>query len=112
MRGFEAFRIDPEWQWVAVLDGRIVGQLLAANMHGVLYLMRVTAVAHAPKGWALALFRQVMAEAKAAGLIGYMVLLTDGSKVERRLMSIVQRHGGYLEPVTGVLAAGHLEVNY
>ena len=112
MRGFEAFRVDPEWQWVLVHDGRVVAQLLAANMHGVAYLMRLSALREAPQGWAVRLFRQMLRDAKAAGMLGYMVLLTDGTKAERRLMRIVQRHGGYLEPVTGVVAAGRLEVSY
>ena len=112
MRGFEAFRIDPEWQWVLVHEGKVVAQLLAANMHGVAYLMRLAALPEAPHGWAVRLFRQMLKDAKAAGMLGYMVLLTDGSKAERRLMSIVQRHGGYLEPVTGVVAAGRLELDY
>lgn len=112
MRGFEAWKIDLEWQWVAVHEGRIVAQLLAAPMHGMLYLMRLTALPEAPKTWAVKLFRQMLRDGREAGLIGYLVLLQDSTPEQRRMMRIVQRHAGYLEPVTGVLAAGRLESTY
>ena len=112
MRGFEAWKIDPEWQWVAVSEGNVVAQLLTAPMHGMLYLMRLTALPGAPHGWAVRLFRQMLRDGRERGLIGYFVLLQDNSPGQRRMMRIVQRHAGYLEPVTGVLAAGRLEVTY
>lgn len=112
MRGFEAWKIDPDWQWVAVHNGKVVAQLLTAPMHGVLYLMRLTALPEAPKTWAVRLFRQMLREGRERGLIGYLVMLQDSTPEQLRLMSIVQRHAGYLEPITGVLAAGRLESTY
>jgi hypothetical protein len=110
MTGFEAWKIDLEWQWVVVHNDRIVAQILCSNMHGMLYMLRLTSTRDAPFGWALKLFRQVLRDARDRGLIGYLVLLQDSTREMRRLMTIIQRHNGYLEPVTGVLAAGRLEV--
>lgn len=112
MAGFEAWKIDTDWQWVLVYDGKVVAQLLTSNMHGMLYMIRISSLPEAPKGWALRLFRAVIREVRDRGLIGYMVLLCDDTKAQLRLMRIVQRHGGYLEPICGVLAAGRLELNY
>lgn len=112
MRGFTAWKIDREWQWVAIHEGRVVAQLLTAPMHGTLYLMRLSALPDAPKTWAVRLFRQMLREGRERGLLGYLVLLTDSTPAERRMMRIVQRHAGYLEPVSGVLAAGRLESTY
>lgn len=112
MKGFQVWDIDPKWQWVAVHNGRVVAQLLTAPMHGVLYLMRLTALPEAPKMWAVKLFRQMLREGRELGMIGYMVMLEDSTPAQLQLMRIVQRHAGYLEPFTGVIAAGRLESTY
>lgn len=110
--GFEAFKIDPEWQWVLVVDGKIMAQLLGANTHGVLTIMRLSGLPDAPQGWALMLCRRALKDSAAQGLIGFMTFLSDNRKAERRLMRIVHRMGGYLIPVSGVWAAGRLETRY
>lgn len=110
--GFEAFKIDPEWQWALVADGKVVAQLLGANTHGVLTIMRISALPNAPHGWALTLCRRVFKDCSALGMIGYMTFLADNRRAERRLMTIVSRAGGYLVPCTGVWAAGRLGVRY
>jgi hypothetical protein len=53
-----------------------------------------------------------MEDARAMGMLGYLTMLSDSSKQERQLMRIVQRHGGYLEPTSGAIAAGRLEGSY
>jgi hypothetical protein len=110
--GFEGFAIDPEWQWVLVSEGKIVAQLLAANMHGVLLILRVSSLPTAPRGWALTLFRRVLRDCSALGLIGFTTFLADNRPAERRLMRIVSRMGGYLIPCSGVWAAGRLDTRY
>lgn len=112
MKGFQVWHIDPKWQWVAVHNGRVVAQLLSAPVHGMLYLMRLTALPEAPKTWAVKLFRQMLREGRELGMIGYMVMLEDSTPAQLQLMRIVQRHAGYLEPFTGVIAAGRLESTY
>jgi len=110
MQGFEAWKIDRDWQWILVSDGKVMAQLLTSNMHGMLYMMRLTALPEAPYGWALRLLRQAIRDARSRGLLGYIVLLQDSTPEQLCLMRIVQRHQGYLEPITGVLACGRLEV--
>jgi hypothetical protein len=110
--GFEALKIDAEWQWVAVADGRVVAQMLTAPMHGILCILRLTAFADAPRGWAVRLFRAALAEARAAGMIGYVSFLSDQNPQERKLMRIVQYSGGMLLPATGAWGFGSTEVKY
>lgn len=110
--GFEAFKIDPEWEWVLVVEGKIVAQMLCANTHGVLTILRLSSLPGAPNGWALTLCRRVFKECAELGLIGFMTFLADNRKAERRLMSIISRTGGYLMPSTGVWAVGRLETRY
>jgi hypothetical protein len=110
--GFEAFKIDPEWQWIAVADGKVVAQMLCANAHGVLMILRLTSLPDAPHGWAVALFRHVLSDCRELGMLGYMTFLSDDRRAERRLMTIVSRAGGYLKSCTGAWAVGRLDVGY
>jgi hypothetical protein len=111
MAGFEAFKIDQEWQWVLVHEGKVKAQLLGANAHGVLIILRLTATKDAPHGWAVKMFRAVMRECKENGVIGFTTFLDDRQKPEVKLMKIVQRFG-YLLPASGAWAAGSTEVRY
>jgi hypothetical protein len=110
--GFEALRIDPEWQWVLVVNGKVMAQMLCANMHGLLAILRLTALPGAPSAWAVTLFRRAMAEARKSGAIGYVTFLSDARAQERKLMRIVQRSGGMLLPATGAWAFGSTEIRY
>lgn len=112
MVGFEAFKIDPEWQWVLVVDGKVGAQVLCANAHGMLMIMRLTAREGLPQGWLVRFLRGVLAEAKRAGVIGYVTFLDDRNPVEQKLMRIVQKSGGMLMPATGAWAFGSVEVKY
>src|ERR1700757_5150597 len=110
--GFEGFKIDAEWEWVLVADGKVVAQMLCAPMHGVLMIVRLTALPTAPHGWAVTLFRRVLKECHGLKMIGYTTFLSDATHAERRLMKIIARTGGYLVPVSGVWAAGRFDTRY
>jgi hypothetical protein len=112
MRGFEAFRIDPEWQWVVVQDGRVVAHLLAANAHGLLFILRLTAFPEAPRGWLVRMLRQVLRDAKTQGCLGYVTFLSDQSPREVKLMRVVEKAGGMLMPQSGAWAFGSIETRY
>lgn len=112
LRGFEMFRIDPEWQWVLAVNGHVKAQMLCANTHGVLLIFRLTAFPDAPHGWMPRFLRHVLAEARAAGCIGFLTFLSDKNPIEVKLMRIVQRAGGLVLPQSGALAAGSTEVRY
>lgn len=112
LAGIEAFKIDPEWQWCLTVDGKIVAQILCANAHGVLMILRLTALKDAPHGWALTMFRRVFKDCSDLGLIGYITMLADSKRPECRLMTMIARSGGYLTPFTGVMAAGRFDIGY
>ena len=113
MVGFEAFSIDPQWQWVAVVDGQIKAQVLCANAHGLLFILRLTALPDAPRGcWLIGLLREVLREAKAQGCLGYVTFLSDQNPHEAQLLRIVQRIGGMLMPQSGAWAFGSVETRY
>lgn len=112
IQGFEAYKIDPDWQWILVVDGMVKAQMLCANAHGILMILRLTAQSDAPYGWAVKLFRQVMKDAKFAGCIGFMTFLADQNPAEVQLMRIVQRLDGYLLPQSGAWAAASVDIAY
>ena len=110
--GFESFKIDTEWQWVVVQEGKVVAQLLCAPAHGLLLMLRLTSLPTAPSNWPLLLFRKVFDECSKMGMLGFMAPLADDTKAQRRMMKMVSRMGGYLVPWSGVWAAGRLETKY
>lgn len=110
--GFEAFKIDPEWQWVLAVDDKIVAQMLCADMHGMLCILRLTAFEDAPVSWLVRFLRGVLAEAHRREMIGYVTFLSDANPQERKLMRIVQRSGGMLMAATGAWGFGSTEVKY
>lgn len=112
MVGLEAFQIIEDWQWVVLHEDRIVAQILTAPAHGLLLLLRMMSLPSAPEGWAVLALRRVLADAKARGLIAYLVLLEDARPQEVKLMRIVQKAGGILRPVCGVMGVGSTEVRY
>jgi adenosylmethionine-8-amino-7-oxononanoate aminotransferase len=56
--------------------------------------------------------RQVLADARARGLFGYVVLLEDQKRQEAKLMRICQKAGGMLRPFSGVVAFGSTDWKY
>lgn len=113
MAGFEALKIDAEWQWVMTVDGKVVAQMLCAPMHGLLAIMRLTAFPDAPAAWLVRFMREVLAEVRREqGMIGYITFLSDMNSQERKLMKIVQHSGGMLLPSSGAWAFGSTEVRY
>lgn len=112
MAGFEALKIDPEWQWVLVVDGKVEAQMLCAPMHGLLVILRVVAFKEAPRSWLVKFLRRVMEEAKGLGLLGYVTFLSDLNPQERKLMKIIQHSGGLLIPASGAWGVGSTEVRY
>lgn len=110
--GFETLKIDTEWQWVVVCDGKVVAQMLCAPMHGIMAILRLTAFKDAPHNWTLRLFRQALTEARGEGMIGYATFLSDANPQEVKLMKIIQRSGGMLLPQSGAWGFGSSEVHY
>jgi hypothetical protein len=112
IEGFEWLKVDPEWQWVLVIDGKVMAQCLCAPIHGVLTIIRLKALPKLPPGSLLHFLRQIFRDADSRGMLGYVIFLSDQTAVERKLMRIVQRAGGTFIPVTGVWGFGPLKVGY
>lgn len=102
--GFEPAVIQPEWVWLAEYRGKPVAILFAANAHGLLLLLRILATPDAPVNWPMIIFRQVFAEAKARGCIGYYTFLDDSQPAEVKFMRLVIRTNGGLLPASGAWA--------
>lgn len=112
MSQLEAMTVDPEWQWIAEYDGKIVGQILAVNAHGMLLVLRITATKEAPKYWTVIGLRKVLRDARERGCIGYLCFLDDRQPQEVKMMRMIQKQGGVLLPVCGVWAAGSTDCGY
>ncbi|PWT72280.1 MAG: hypothetical protein C5B60_09775 [Chloroflexi bacterium] len=112
MVGLEAYQIVEDWQWLVFHEGRIVAQVLTAPMHGVLLLLRMMSLPEAPPTWLVLALRRIMADARARGLFGCAILLSDNKPNEVKLMRITQRAGGVMLPVSGVVAVGSTEWRY
>lgn len=110
--GLEAFTIDPHWQWVLVDGDQVKAQMLCVNAHGILMMLRLTALPDAPAAWAVRLFREVLREARSRGCIGFMTFLADSNPQELKLMRIAQRHGSYFIPQSGAWVAGSTDGKY
>ena len=110
--GMRMFAIDYYWQWVAEYNGEIVGQILAAPMHGVLVLLRITASSKAPKNWTVLALRRVLSDAHQRGLSAYVTLLEDRKTNENRLARIAVKAGAVLMPFSGSIAIGPTEIKY
>ena len=111
--GIELFPgLDYEWQWVVEYDGDIVAQILAAPMHGLLLILRITATSKAPKSWAVLAFRRVLSDALARGLGAYVTLLEDRKANEVRLARMAVKAGGVLLPFSGSIVIGKTENKY
>lgn len=112
MDGLEAYRIDPDWQWVVEYDGYIVAQVLGCYAHGIVILLRMSATKDAPKIWAVVALRQVLKDCRERGCIGFMTMLEDSKPLEVKLMRIVQKLNGYVKPFYGAIVAGSTELKY
>jgi len=100
-------KLDPEWTWVALAEGRIIGALLGAPCHGMIMLARL--VVEPGYGWCLPrLLRYAIRDSLARGLEGYMCWLDPTRKEEKKIMSIFARSNAIERPEAFVLYGGKL----
>ena len=91
--GFEGMPVMKSFCWVAEKDGRIVGMLMAAPCHGLLYIVRVRVEDGFPSAAAL-LFRHCMRDAKEMGFLGYFSHVDPSRESEAAMIPICIRAGG------------------
>lgn len=107
--GFEMLSPDPDWQWLAEHEGKVVGQLIGVNAHGLFLMLRMVVLDSAPNITTRMLLHAALEESHDKGCLGYTTFLTDGAPQEVKLMRIVLRSGGYLMPNSGAWAVGRME---
>ncbi len=88
--------IDPDWVWCAYDDtDRVVGMLIAAPCHGLVFIWRVKMLPSAPP-WAFGrLLRRFIRDIRRRKCLGYIALLDIVNQpAEQALSRIVFRAGG------------------
>ena len=109
---FRTFKIDPDWCWVVTdEDDNIIAVCLAANLHGLLYLVRLRALPDAPCEWAVPLLRRVFSDSAERGCEQYIAFLEDDRDAEQRLAAMVTHAGGMLREWRGVIGFGLTDVS-
>lgn len=93
--GFEAMPVMKSFCWVAEQDSRIVGILMAAPCHGLIFLVRVRVTDGAPIATTALLFRHCMRDAKAMGFVGYFSYIDPKRESEAAMIPICTRAGGF-----------------
>jgi hypothetical protein len=107
--GYERMPVMKSWVWVAEEDGDTAGVLMAAPMHGLVYMMRLCIRPGAPRATAVRLLRTCMRDCEKRGFKGYwMHVDPTGEEVNRKMIPIVRRAGGVQLHVPQVLLAGSI----
>jgi hypothetical protein len=95
--------------WVAERGGRIVGILMAAPCHGLIFLVRMSIEDSAPKATALLLFRAWIKDSLAMGFKAYFTYINPQGEVERSMIPMCERGGGFQIQEGHIPLAGSLE---
>jgi hypothetical protein len=98
-------QLDEEWVWlVRDEDGEIVGILIAAPCHGLVFIWRIKMLENAPY-WALGnLLRRFIRDLRKRGCLGYITFLDVCNKsAEAALARIAFRAGALFTTATTVV---------
>ncbi len=101
---WELLKLDSDWVWLAEDGDRVVGVLIAASCHGLVFIWRVKMVADAPH-WALGrLFRRFIRDLRRRGCLGYITFLDVVNRpAEQALARIAFRAGAHFTTATTVI---------
>lgn len=92
--GFERMEVMNEFVWIAEQAGKIIGILMAAPCHGLIFFVRLRTEKGAPAMAVHLLFRKCINDCKQRGFKGYFVYVDPNIEAERRLIPICRRAGG------------------
>lgn len=107
--GFEQMAVMNEFVWVAEKEKKIVGILMAAPCHGVVFLVRLRTAEDAPTMTVALLFRKCVKDCLARGLKGYFTYVDPNLEMERRFIPICRKAGGTQIMSVQVGLVGNLE---
>jgi hypothetical protein len=102
---WELLTLDPEWVWLAEdAEGSVVGILIAAPCHGLVFVWRVKILPTAPP-WALGkLLRRFIRDLRRRGCLGYIAFLDICAQpAEQALARIAYRAGAMFTTATTVI---------
>lgn len=107
--GYEQMPVMKSWVWVAEEDNEVVGVLLAAPMHGLVYLMRICIHDGAKPTTAFLLLRTCMRDAVKRGFKGFFMHINPTEKIGTRMMKLVKRAKGIAMPAPNMMLVGSTE---
>ena len=99
---------DPEWTWVAEVDGKAAAAVLMAPCHGSVLFVRI---ASSPDGKYLLsrLLRRVFRDCRERGYTGYLMYADPSLPVEAKLLRLLEKSGTLVRyPRPQVLVGGAL----
>lgn len=92
--GFERMPVMKNWVWVAEEDGETLAVLMAAPMHGLVYLMVLRARDNCAEGILLGLLRRCIRDCKDRGFKAFWMHVNPTKRTEGRFIGIIRRMGG------------------
>jgi hypothetical protein len=107
--GFEQMPVMKSWVWVAEEDGDPAGVLMAAPMHGLIYLMRICVHQGAPPETAFRLLRACMRDCWHRGFRGFFMHIDPTGTVDRKMIPLVKRAKGVQMLIPQVMLVGSIE---
>jgi hypothetical protein len=107
--GFERMPFMPEWIWIVEQDKTPAGVLIAAPMHGLIYLMRFCVKPGSDKTVALVLLRAMLKDTKARGFRGYIAHIDPTNSEENVLIPLCRKAGGAPLPLPQTMLVGSID---
>jgi hypothetical protein len=107
--GYESMPVMNEFVWIAEQYGKIIGIMLGAPCHGLVFIVRVCVERDAPSKTVHLLFRHFVQDCEKKGLRGYFTFIDPSLEVERKFIPICHKAGGMQVPMLQVGLVGSIE---
>jgi len=106
--GFEGMAVMNSFCWVAERNDRIIGILMAAPCHGLVFIVRIRAEEGNPMAVPM-LFRNCMRDCKELGFVAYFSYIDPQRELEASMIPICTRAGGIQVTQLQVPLVGSIE---
>jgi|SRR5215469_15200874 len=107
--GFEHMPVINRFCWVAELGKEIIGILMAAPCHGLVYFVRMRVPDESPSITAALLFRTAIRDLEKLGFKGYFTHVDPTRPAERAMIPICRKAGGLQVVTPQVPLVGSIE---